>query len=571
MKNIIGILAIAIIIISCSTENKLSNDLNDLKLYGQIKSLKQNNYLATLKFGEATKGNTAGNISQFIFNKVGNIIEINTFSQSDSLISKLKYKYDDNKNNIEICYYNTEGKIDSLLTKKYNESNILTTENIYDSHNRLIKVVTHAYNDINVLIESRIYNTENFSLSKIIKFYYNDNGKLIEKTEDKAIAFSLTNIYNDKEVLVEKYINDGSELKITCEYDNNTIISLINNKMYSKYVERKDTIGNIIENVTYKPDNTIEEKTTRVFDKLGNKLKEEGFYFYEGERNDFLKRFVYNEGTKVESRRYRKSGIIKDKFHYDENGNTISMFLYDSKGNNMLTMFYKYDNYGNKIQSDFCFGETTITNHYNNIYDNYGNITQINENEVMDEKYLYEYSSEGNIIEEKKFNEKEKPVYCYKFDEQKNKTEEISYDFDGIISQHFKYNKGGNIIEQRTFNDEGDLLTKVTTTYLDKKTSIIENFDESQNSKSTYNYDELGNMIEFKIFYLDTSFNSSTLYYYDQNNNQIKTVAYNSDGAVILDTRIKHEFDNNNNWIKKIITDKTDDPLYITERLIEYY
>ena len=109
------------------------------------------------------------------------------------------------------------------------------------------------------------------------------------------------------------------------------------------------------------------------------------------------------------------------------------------------------------------------------------------------------------------------------------------------------YNEKGNKIEVNGYNPDGSLYSKTTYKYDEKGNKIEKNIDGSVDRlgyKYTYKYDEKGNTIEQNIYY--------------HGSRPAENYSY------------KYEYDKNNNWTQEIEYFNTI-PVYITERIIEYY
>ena len=110
------ILSLTIILFSsCSTDDGVKNDLNEMNLNGKVKSIREYSYEAVEKFGEISKGNRISEISgsdeYILFNDKVNNIERNIYNSDGSLDTKWTYKYDDKRNNIQENWYNSDGRL----------------------------------------------------------------------------------------------------------------------------------------------------------------------------------------------------------------------------------------------------------------------------------------------------------------------------------------------------------------------------------------------------------------------------------------------------------------------------
>ena len=135
------------------------------------------------------------------------------------------------------------------------------------------------------------------------------------------------------------------------------------------------------------------------------------------------------------------------------------------------------------------------------------------------------------------------------YDEKGNNIEENHYDSDGRLSYKYiyKYDKKGNNIEENHYDSDGRL-----------------------DSKYIYKYDEKGNKIEENRYDSNGRLSQKTTYKYDEKGNTIEKNDYDSDGRPAENYSYKYEYDKNNNWTQRIEYKNTI-PVYITERIIEYY
>ena len=168
-----------------------------------------------------------------------------------------------------------------------------------------------------------------------------------------------------------------------------------------------------------------------------------------------------------------------------------------------------------------------------------------------------------------------------------------------VLNNYFTiYNKKGNTIEGNEYYSDGSLNDKTTYKYDEKGNKIEKNnyyYSGRLDSKTTYKYDEKGNNIEENIYYYD-GYGYKTTYKYDEKGNKIEknidgsvdrlgykyTYKYDEKGNTIEQNiyyhgsrpaenySYKYEYDKNNNWTQEIEYFNTI-PVYITERIIEYY
>jgi len=79
----------------CSSNlEKEKNDLKEMKLNGNVKSLRSYSYNVVEKFGEISKGKRQRGDKYILFNDKGNKIEKNIYKSDGSLDYKETYKYE---------------------------------------------------------------------------------------------------------------------------------------------------------------------------------------------------------------------------------------------------------------------------------------------------------------------------------------------------------------------------------------------------------------------------------------------------------------------------------------------
>jgi YD repeat-containing protein len=197
-------------------------------------------------------------------------------------------------------------------------------------------------------------------------------------------------------------------------------------------------------------------------------------------------------------------------------------------------------------------------------------------------KATYKYDEQGNMTEQITYRKqafktnfkdesKIEDKWTYKYDEQVNQTEVNRYKPDGTIDSKatYKYDAQGNMIEQITYGSNTKPLTS--------------------GWKQTYKYDEQGNQIEMKLSYdMNDYFNSKKIYNYDAQGNMIEQITYRNkrdeqdkheiEDKWKLDRKYTYEYDEydkNGNWTKRTEFRNTDPdqikPESVTERVFEYY
>jgi len=258
---------ILLLILYPSCDLKKANQNNDLhleKLKGAVKSVSTRN----------TEGYFYSNKT---YNQNGYEIE-SEVNESDFPVHIL-YKRDDKNNIIEKKEEgSSEGSKYKILTVyKYDNLNNMVESKIYDLDGALVETYSFIYNKHGDQIEeNRTYSTQGKLYSKKYNLTYNDNNKLIEKSEINALPYNIS-----KEIY---------------EYDNN---------------------GNIINSKTLKPDGTIQSIKMFGFDDKKNKIEEGSSY--EKSITQFSKIYYKydNNSNVIEESHYEKDGTLSYTIKYD--------------------------------------------------------------------------------------------------------------------------------------------------------------------------------------------------------------------------------------------------------------
>lgn len=275
-----------------------------------------------------------------------------------------------------------------------------------------------------------------------------------------------------------------------------------------------------------------------------------------------------------------------DIYEYDENLNLISEKNYMS---NILVKetLTKYDNKNRKVEkSEYLYGG----------FSNYNPSTQEGKSKYLQEVEKYEYNSQDKVSLK----------LTYRFRE--NKTVELT---------NYKYDQNGNVIEEGNCLSYGEPNCEIKPLYgyeYNSKNLKIKEFQLAKfsphNTDSYYYYDEKGNEIEVKGFYIypdkEPILGYDYKYEFDDYGNKIKeeeivgnyrsigfekyktrNTQYDKFRNMILDEYIssegkpikiiqkKYTFDKNNNWLKmETYEGKNKDDLKLTEiskREIKYF
>ncbi|MFZ7131797.1 MAG: hypothetical protein ACOWWR_05515 [Eubacteriales bacterium] len=251
----------------------MKNDLAEFDLNGKVKSIIEKRYKALFRFDEIEAGELIDNFSEIIFNENGFITEKNFYSINDSLISKLKYYYDDDNKIININFFNTEGKKDSSYNFEYNNNSEIISRIINNESGQTNNIIVYNYDENDNLFEEIEYDFELKRIELIKKYFYDDNNVLKEILISQAPDYKWIYQYNSGGVVDRVYI-DGSDIAYTYEYEDSTkVIRYLNNELFEIEERKYNSKGKLIERKTLRPDNSISDYWSLEYDKQGNIIK----------------------------------------------------------------------------------------------------------------------------------------------------------------------------------------------------------------------------------------------------------------------------------------------------------
>lgn len=195
--------------------------------------------------------------------------------------------------------------------------------------------------------------------------------------------------------------------------------------------------------------------------------------------------------------------VRHDNVTFDDKGNLLSRELYKPDGSlqQKLSWGYEYDADGREIKTYYYDAKGVLTNTGVHLYDDRGRrteTTQINPDGSINHVRSFSYDYQGNIIRESHRNE--------------NGSSRL------LINR--KYDANGRAIEEVFIDGAGALLHRNVLTYdargyttswtLFKKDSTV-----VQSARSSYTYDNSGNVLEAKRYWADGGLESRSLFTYE--------------------------------------------------------
>ena len=271
----------------------------------------------------------------------------------------------------------------------------------------------------------------------------------------------------------------------------------------------------------------------------------------------------------------------KEKYsRYDELGNLIEEIDYNEDGSLLSRNIYKYDLNRNIIENtsynneDFWLNEIYIYNDKDSlIEDSYcsedGKVLRtqkLNEKENRIEAFSYNENGKpkiietttlnknGDLIEDIAYNDNDTIIskITIQYDEKGNDIGQF-YKLSGIVhvntTIHNVYDNNGNITKKTTY-DKLHLDSTIIIFKYDDKNHMIEEFSNYDSIKTTYKYDEIGNIIERTEYNSKGKINYKEAYKFDNNGKKIESLIHSYDSQYVQHR--KFIYDNNGNIIEFI-------------------
>jgi YD repeat-containing protein len=314
------IVTMLLILSGCKKETIKVNDLGNLNLKGNVKSIKETNYESIEKFGKITKGKRGSEILNCAldyildFNIEGNIVEEKKYFSNGELGFKRTIKYDRN----------------------------IKEETENDFSNSTIGINTYKYDDKKNVLEHKI----NSRFGEVIHKYsykYDSNGLLIAThNEDGKIEENYK--YDNNEKLTENYrfdIYGQTTRKFTLKYYNNGNVKeteellYYDGVIYSQQIYKCNSNGKVTLYIKTNKGNLVSKKTYK-YDIKGN-MTEMNEYRADDNNRETVEVLYCTERYKYDSQDNRieiitmfndGSGSIK-KFKFDNKNNWIECIEFD--------------------------------------------------------------------------------------------------------------------------------------------------------------------------------------------------------------------------------------------------
>nr|WP_299036300.1 hypothetical protein [uncultured Tenacibaculum sp.] len=325
---------------------------------------------------------------------------------------------------------------------------------------------------------------------------------------------------------------------------NDRIIGLLTNK--KDYYGLNNLKGNI-ESIKYDVYSAI-QKNNKVIkgDILNEAFKHVLIEFDKKMQVNRLNFFSYgNLSKQIEYKFNNKGKLTHYKEFFRENLKSEKMILIQNDT-------FNYDKHGNltrRLSHNKHYSNATTENTYKYLYKN-RNISEIIYNEQYDTlKRVNTFDNDNKIIEFKIFDISGKlTLICkQKFNKKGNITEKIFFDGDGLLTYQelFNYTQNEKLIENNEYL-KNKLIKKYNYTY-NKDSSLKKvdfyKFEEPDIGMTSTIYNDKNDIIEIKYYNPDGTFNSSgiTEYEYDNYDNWIKKIEYDDKRAyAVIERKISY-------------------------------
>lgn len=238
-----------------------------------------------------------------IYDDVGNLLEETTYNQDKKIIHTYKYTYNEQNQIIEEFLLDEEGLVSEKKQFIWNENGLKIKEILYYSEDAY-DITTFEYDKDKLLVAKKTVDEENVP-DKIETFEYHNKNlhKHIIKDSSGKIIFDETNIYDEKNQLIEsKIIENEEEMISTYKYsydDKGNVTELLQyndkNKLIYKRLYEYNEQNKVIKITEQDAGN--KNTTYYDYDNNGNIVKEEEFNKLEQLNHAIMRK--YDEANRI--------------------------------------------------------------------------------------------------------------------------------------------------------------------------------------------------------------------------------------------------------------------------------
>jgi len=196
-----------------------------------------------------------------------------------------------------------------------------------------------------------------------------------------------------------------------------------------------DRRGNIVEELVYNEDGSLDTKAVRKTDESGNVIEETTCNIEEGDSE--TTRYRYDEmGNEIE---WIGDDGDRGVTEYDDRGNRTTYSYYNMQGEREFQSLYRYDERRNMVEE----------------------ITYARPDGSYSDRYVYRYDDAGRRIESRMYRHGEEDAWHigqYSYDQKGRKIKDAFYRADGSLRliNTYIYDEWGNILESKSYYQSED-------------------------------------------------------------------------------------------------------------------
>lgn len=195
-------------------------------------------------------------------------------------------------------------------------------------------------------------------------------------------------------------------------------------------------------------------------------------------------------------------------------------------------------------------------------------------NKNICKKTLTRYNLKGNSIEEIIYNDDiEETKRTFHYDDKGQKTHNYLYKKNEIMEVvKYQFNKKNNLLEIIAYDNNNIQKRRSTHLYNKNGNEIEANLFSKNNSqiKIIYQYNHKNNIDKTLFYNIEENMVGEKSFKYDEKGNRIEEISSYHKKLSKTIHKWQYTYDSNNNWTKEILY-KDQNPIQITERVIEYY
>ena len=254
-------------------------------------------------------------------------------------------------------------------------------------------------------------------------------------------------------------------------------------------------------NYKYNAQNLISEKVNITYhiDNSQNTISIDNLFFSDSPHKDIVKYIYDSSGNLIEEIFFDYDGTINKKISYEYTsfGKILKKVEYCSDGKICGKEIYKYDSTENEIERIFFDYDGTIEFRYETEYDSRGNeidSRSYNNGDTLNMRFISKYNSSNNIIEQTRYYRQNHSITIrFKYDNEGNEIKNNHFDKEGDIFREnsFFYDPFGNLIEEISVYKPFRSFSRDTYKY-DNFNNLIEHIHYNQlnepSKKTVYVY-----------------------------------------------------------------------------------